>query len=903
MTVKPAACQRCPLHRAGSGFMSLDGEGTAGVLLVGEALGAEEAQAGLPFVGPAGRVLNDCIARAGFERSQFTLANALWCRPPRNDITLPCIPKALSHCWQHHLHPAIRRLHPKVIVPLGNTALHQFANDQSIMETRGYVTHWRHHLLLPSIHPSYILRGNPNYEAVLIHDLQLAMRIAAGGYHRAGTHYVLDPSTGAARAWLTQELTAPTTPIAFDIETADKARDEDAVDWKATGPITRISFATRPGHALSLRVTKAAAPLIDAVLSSPNPKIVWNAAFDCPRLTAKGYTIKGIVYDGMIAWHVLHSDLPKSLGFAASLMLDTQPRWKHLSRQSPAYYNAIDSDTARRITLKTWTLLKEIGMWDLYQEQIVACEPVFQLMQRAGMPVDTTLRYTHATTLDGKLRTLHAQIEAVVPTMLKPVKCFKQIEKAQAKHPEGVLVEVTVTLKQCPSCGKQGKLTRTHPCQVPLDTITVPGQEWHVPLPFAISWQNIQKWQDFQQHQPIRRKGKRTTDETALRALLLKHPDDPFYPLVLDYREVQKLAGTYIGKLEGGTLIGGLPVHADGRCHPTITNNPDTLRTSMVHPNLQQIPHGGGLQSLVKDIFVAPKGSVFWEIDYTGIEALLVGYFARSPHLIRLARMGVHDYVNAYALHHLDKVIPASDLPQLDWDDVTLAEALQTFKQKFPKERFVRKRLVHGHHYMMGPYKAQDVLLKELNRVVPIKDIKAFFKFYDALFPEIARWQQGLCLSVDGTESTHDPGLGITAGAGWVRNPSGMIHRYFRVLAWTRVSDDSWTWTYGPSAKALVAFNPQHAAAAIGRRAVCAIAKHAPSALRSLRLFIHDSLVGECPRVQAPYIIDTVRQIMCQPIPWLPLPPAWGMGTHLTVDVEAQWGPTWSALTVYPRGR
>jgi DNA polymerase len=879
--------------------MSLDGEGTAGVLLVGEALGAEEAQAGQPFVGPAGRVLNDCIARAGFERNQFTLANALWCRPPRNDITLPSIPKALAHCWKQHLHPAIVKLRPRVIVPLGNTALHQFAADHAIMDSRGYISYWRHHLLLPSVHPSYILRGNPNFEAVLIHDLQLAMRVATTGYHRANTRYELNVSTGAARHWMTTELTDPTTPLAFDIETGDKARDEDAVDWKATGPITRISFASRPGHALSLRVTQATAPIIAALLASPNPKIVWNAAFDCPRLTAKGYAINGMIYDGMIAWHVLHSDLPKSLGFAASLLLDTQPRWKHLSRQSPAYYNAIDSDAARRITIKTWELLKEIGMWELYQEQIVACEPVFQQMQAAGMPVDATLRYTHAVTLDTKLQALQAQIEAVVPAMLKPGKRYKQVEKARAKYPDGSLVDVVTTLKACPACGKQGKLTRQHPCAVPLTTVTIPSQEWEVLQPFAVSWQNIQRWQDFFGHQAIRRKGKRTTDETAIRMLLLKHPDDPLYPLILDYREVQKLAGTYIGKPDAGTVVGGLPVHADGRCHPTLTNNPDTLRTSMVNPNLQQIPHGGGLQALVKDIFVAPKGSVFWEIDYTGIEALLVGYFARSPHLIRLARMGVHDYVNAYALHHLDKVIPASDLPQLDWDDVTLAEALRTFKKNFPKERFVRKRLVHGHHYMMGPFKAQEVLLKELHRVVPIKDIKAFFKFYDALFPEIARWQQGLCLSVDGTESGHDAGLGITAGAGWVRNPSGMIHRYFRVLSWTRVSDDSWTWTYGPSAKALVAFNPQHAAAAIGRRAVCAIAKHTPSALRSLRLFIHDSLVGECSRAQAPYIINRVRQIMCQPIPWLPLPPEWGMGTHLSVDVEAQWGGAWGALEPY----
>jgi uracil-DNA glycosylase family 4 len=885
--------------------MALDGEGTAGVLLVGEALGAEEARVGRPFVGPAGRVLNDCIARAGFERNQFSIANALWCRPPRNDVTHPAVPRALAHCWDAHLLPAIyagKSLY-RVIMPLGSTAYQQFSGGSHtpLLTARGYVSQWRQHLLLPSVHPSYILRGNPNFEAVLIHDLQLAMRIATKGYQRASTAYVLDPIETVAEAWADKELRDPHTPIAFDIETRDKARDEDELDLKATAPIDRISFATAAGRALSIRVTRRMHKTIHKILESANPKIVWNAAFDCPRLTAHGFPIKGTIYDGMIAWHVLHSDLPKSLGFAASLLLDNQSRWKHLGREKPAYYNAIDSDAARRITLKTWDLLKDVGMWKLYQEQIVDCEPIFQRMHQAGMPIDVTLRRTHAATLDARLVDLDTQIQDVVPLMLKPKKRYKQVERGERKFPDGYPVSVPVEVQRCPQCGQEGRIGNRHPCvradsSLLIETHTVTGTEWEVALPFVTSWQSIQRWQDFQGHQAIRRRGKRTTDETALRALLLKHPEDPLYPLVLDYREVQKLIGTYIGKLVRGKVVGGLPVQADGRCHPTITNNPDTLRTSMVNPNLQQIPHGGGLQALVKSMFVAPPGSTFWEIDYAGIEAVLVGYFARSPQLIRLARMGVHDYVNAYALHHLDKVIPASDLPQLEWDDATLRASLQQFKKDFPTERFVRKRLVHGHHYRMGPFKAQEVLLKELNRVVPVKDIKAFFQFYDDLFPEIGRWQQNLCLRVDGTETTVDPGLGIEAGAGWVRNPSGMIHRYFRVLSWTRVSDDSWTWTYGPSAKALIAFNPQHAAAAIGRRAVRTVAQRSPLALKSLRLFIHDSLVGECPVKDLPHIMDAVTRIMQQPVPWLPLPAAWGMGTHLAIEVEGQWGASWDAL-------
>jgi len=873
-----------------------DGQGTSGVLLVGEALGEREAEKGLPFVGPAGKILGDCITRGGFTRNDFWFTNALWCRPPGNRIDASYTTPSLTHCWDAHLHPTLLRLKPKVIVPLGNTALRQFTwGEGEVLKMRGYAQPWRQTILLPSVHPSYIMRGNANFEAVLIHDLQHAARLATSGWHPATTRYVLDPSPEVALAWLDKFLPSGR-PVSFDIETSDKRRDEDELDLRSSAPITRISFALNPYEALSIPATKIFAPIIRRALSSPNPKIVWNASFDVPRLEAKGFRVEGTIYDGMVAWHVLHSDLPKSLGFVASMLLPDQSRWKHLNRQSPAYYNATDSDVTLRITEQVWGLLKDVKMWTLYQEQIVDVEPVYQHMHRTGMRVDPDIRRRHAETLQVRLTTLNDEIQALVPAMLKPTKRYKQVEKAKAKYPEGSVRLVSVTHKRCPQCEKQGRLGAKHPCGVPLEDVTVPAEEWEVVLPFVTSWQGIQAYQDFHHHNTRHRQGKRTTDEAAIRSVMLKYPDDPFYPLILDIREVQKLAGTYIGKLEEGKVVGGLPVRADGRCHPTITNNPDTLRTSMVNPNLQQIPHGGGLQGLVKEMFVAPPGHVLWEIDYAGIEALLVGYFARSPRLIRLARMGVHDFVNAYALHTLDKKIPASDLPSLDWDDATLQASLTEFKRRFPKERFVRKRLVHGHHYLMGPFKAQEVLLKELGRVVPSRDIKAFFRFYDELFPEIGTWQRNLCLRVDGTDETADPGLGIEAGAGWVRNPSGMMHRYFQVLRWQRVADGSWSWSYGHAAKALIAFNPQHSAAAIGRRAIRAIAQEDPEALESLRLFIHDSLVGECPQEQADQVVARVSALMARPIPWLPLPAEWQMGTHLSVGVEAATGKSWDRL-------
>lgn len=899
---KPRTCRGCALQTLGTGFAPLDGRGTSKVLLVGEALGEQEAEQGRPFIGPAGKILGDCLARAGLARDQFWIANTIWCQPPNNDITGTAVPAALEQCWTVHLEPTINRRNPKVIMPLGNTALQRFTGERDILSSRGYPQPWRRQVLLPSVHPSYIMRGNANYESVLIRDLQRAVELAKTGLHYPTTHYVLDPSPEVAMNWMRQAL-ATGKPLSYDIETAEKSKPEDELDMRSSAPLRRISFAVDAYKAMSIPTSAPYHQVVRVALASQNPKVVWNAAFDNPRLQAKGYTINGIIYDGMLAWHVLHSDLPKSLGFVASMLLQDQSRWKHLNRQSPAYYNAADSDVALRITHRTWTLLREVGMWDLYKSQVVEMEPIYLHMHKRGMPIDQTVRHKHAVLLEQEFTKTQTQIANVMPEVLLPVKVYKQYAKAKRAHPDGYEIAGTQERRYCPKCKKTGKFQSTHKCGVPFEIRIESAPAWAVRQSFVVSWQSILRYQDHHHHQSRSRRGKRTTDETAIRGLMLKYPTDPFYPLVLQSREIQKLAGTYIGKLSTGsathphdTVTGGLPVHKDGRCHPTITNNPDTLRTSMVNPNLQQIPHGGGLQALVKEMFVAPRGSVFWELDYTGIEALLVGYFARSPRLLRLARMGVHDYVNAYALHFLDKKIPASDLPDLGWEDARLAGALKEFKRRFPKERFVRKRLVHGHHYLMGPFKAQEVLLKELGRVVPVKDIKAFFKFYDELFPEIGTWQRNLCLRVDGTEEEADPGLGITAGAGWVRNPSGMLHRYFQVLRWSRIADGSWTWNHGPAAKALIAFNPQHAAAAIGKQALHAIAAEDPQTFEALRLFIHDSIVGECPQSQVTAMVERVQAIMRRPVSWLPLPAEWKMGAELHVDVEAKVGRSWAEM-------
>ena len=866
MLPKPPSCEGCPLFTLGEGFMRPRGTGHYGVMLIGEALGQREAEAGSPFIGPAGKTLREACDWGGLDPDGFTIANAVWCRPPNNELEgQPYEPGATAHCYTAHLKPLIDTTNPKVLVPMGKVATRSLLGLDQILRTRGYVYRKDGRLVLPTIHPSFIQRGQTKWMQVLIHDLQRAVEIARDGWSPAPTSYLLDPSVEGADGWAALALASPTTPIAYDIETPGKDEDEgESTTNEAPKPIIRISFAYAPGRALSIPFSKRFHPVIHRLLESPNPKIVWNGAFDNPRLLAQGFPISGLIHDGMVAWHVLHSDLPKGLGFVATMLCPKQAPWKHLSRELPAYYNAVDSDVEWQATHTIFDLLKQCGLWTVYERHVLEIDKLFTLMAAAGMPIDMSIRLAKATELTNLMEAIDVEVQAAVPPEVCPI------------HPKGGY-----------------KKKRPADDDDPVSWVQLPTGLWARRLPFVPSAGTnggLVRYQDHLGHAPVYTEGKRTTNEAALQTLRIRYPADPLYPIILRRREVEKIGGTYTGWIEEGKLKGGLRTRHDGRVVYSFSHNPSTLRVSCIG-GLQQIPRATALGAVVKAFFVAPPNHSLIEVDYAGIEALLVGHFAGSPSYSRLARLGVHDYVNAFALRDLDGILTDADMPDLAWSDADLAAYFKDLKRRFKAERDVRKRLVHGRNYLMGWKEAQQVLLKEQGRAIPAADIKRFLRFYSELFPEIGAWQWRLCETVGGVEAEDLPPGHTTwvpnplgsEGPGWVRNPYGYLHRYNKAIAWERIGN-KWEARLGPDAKRLVAFKPQSTAAAILKEAMLRIRDQEPEILSYLRLMIHDSLVAEAPTARAEWVASRMAQIMQQPNPEL---------GGLWVATEGKVGQSW----------
>jgi DNA polymerase len=111
-------CHDCPLRATRTKLVFGAGNADAEVMFVGEAPGANEDLQGLPFVGRAGKLLDELLREVGLSREEVFVANVLKCRPPGNRDPLP---EEIAEC-EPHLMEQIRLIEPKVICTLGNFA-------------------------------------------------------------------------------------------------------------------------------------------------------------------------------------------------------------------------------------------------------------------------------------------------------------------------------------------------------------------------------------------------------------------------------------------------------------------------------------------------------------------------------------------------------------------------------------------------------------------------------------------------------------------------------------------------------------------------------------------------------------------------------------------------------------
>ncbi len=149
------ACRACKLAPTRTQTVFARGNPNARLCFIGEGPGADEDRTGLPFVGVAGQLLDRIIAAMRLTEDQVYIANIVKCRPPNNRVPYD---EEMSACTPFLLRQ-LEVVKPEVIVALGKTAAGFLLEDKSTMTTmRGRWRSWKGVAVMPTWHPSYVLR-------------------------------------------------------------------------------------------------------------------------------------------------------------------------------------------------------------------------------------------------------------------------------------------------------------------------------------------------------------------------------------------------------------------------------------------------------------------------------------------------------------------------------------------------------------------------------------------------------------------------------------------------------------------------------------------------------------------------------------------------------------------------
>ncbi len=154
------SCEACGLRKTCTQTVFGVGDEDADWLLVGEAPGAEEDQRGEPFVGQAGRLLDNMLAAIGLARGENVyICNVLKCRPPGNRNPEPF---EVAQCSPHLLRQ-LELIKPKLILAMGRFAVQSLlGTESSIASLRGRLHRYQGVPLIVTYHPAYLLRNLPD---------------------------------------------------------------------------------------------------------------------------------------------------------------------------------------------------------------------------------------------------------------------------------------------------------------------------------------------------------------------------------------------------------------------------------------------------------------------------------------------------------------------------------------------------------------------------------------------------------------------------------------------------------------------------------------------------------------------------------------------------------------------
>jgi uracil-DNA glycosylase family 4 len=167
-------CQKCEIAKYRNRVVPGEGAEDAEIMFIGEAPGWHEDQQGRPFVGPAGKFLDELLASIGLSRKQVYIANVIKCRPQGNRDPLPT---EIQNC-RHWLERQIEIIQPKMIVTLGRYSMAMFFPGKSISKIHGTAQKRDNVIYYAMYHPAAALHQQSLRRAIEEDMLRIPLLLA-----------------------------------------------------------------------------------------------------------------------------------------------------------------------------------------------------------------------------------------------------------------------------------------------------------------------------------------------------------------------------------------------------------------------------------------------------------------------------------------------------------------------------------------------------------------------------------------------------------------------------------------------------------------------------------------------------------------------------------------------------
>ena len=147
-------CNLCELYHSRKLAEPVEGPGNSEIMFIGEGPGFHEKEQGRPFVGAAGKFLEELLASIDLSREQVYITNVVKCRPPGNRDPQPI---EVETCTTTFLDRQIQAINPKVIVTLGRFSMSLFLTNAKISQVHGQSMRIKGRLVVPMYHPAAAL--------------------------------------------------------------------------------------------------------------------------------------------------------------------------------------------------------------------------------------------------------------------------------------------------------------------------------------------------------------------------------------------------------------------------------------------------------------------------------------------------------------------------------------------------------------------------------------------------------------------------------------------------------------------------------------------------------------------------------------------------------------------------